>query len=371
MAEQATEVTEALAKIKSAVDEKFESVAIAEDVKGDIKAATETKADKESVEELKGAIEALEAKFDAIPAPAVFKKEKEQNMNINEAFVKAFEEKGEHKFDLELKSITESANITGAPENTFGLSGNRFAANPVRGLARKLQITGSSAKLPRIAGAHGAMIANAASKESALTGNATVTEVVIALETIRSLGEVTKEAESDIIGFDQYWGQHMLNDLAAKEATQHVAVVEAIAGETAASATALTLDDLSELVFAVQPQYRAGGVMVVSTDAMKQIRTLNASGTGSDLVFDAQLGQFRLFGYPVVENGYMANVAASNVVAAFGDWMEGVTLVEKGAASLARYDQTKPGYWTYSAEMRSKLAEVNADAVKTLTMAAA
>ena len=68
------EVNEALEAIKAQVETKFEGVA----VKADLEALTETKADVAAVAELKGVVEALEAKFDAMPAPALIKATQEE-----------------------------------------------------------------------------------------------------------------------------------------------------------------------------------------------------------------------------------------------------------------------------------------------------
>jgi predicted phage gp36 major capsid-like protein len=351
----------ALTEIKGKVDAKFEGVAKSSDleVKAD-KKDLETKANVSDVVELKNTLEAIEAKFDAIPMKGV---ETKATFDFGEEFKKG-------DIDLEIKSITESSGVTGAPVNAYGLKGDKFEANVFRKFAQKFHTNSGSIMLPRITGSHGAMVANASNKESALTGDAAVAEINVVLETIRATGQATVESVNDVIDFDRVWSQNMINALAAREAAQHVTVVEAIAGETAGSATALTLDDLANLIYAVGPEYRTDGKLVVSTSAMQQIRTLNQSGTGSELLFDASIGAFRLFGYPVFENGRMASVAANAVVAAFGDFEEGLALAVNGTASVQKNEFTTPGYYTYNATMRSKLAVKNANAVKTLTMAA-
>ena len=73
------EVNEALEAIKAQVEDKFAGVA----VKADVDASIEAKADKAEIGELKGALETLEAKFDAMPAPALIKATPEE-IQINE-----------------------------------------------------------------------------------------------------------------------------------------------------------------------------------------------------------------------------------------------------------------------------------------------
>jgi HK97 family phage major capsid protein len=366
------ELQEALEGIKNQIETKFENVAQNGDLetKAD-KAELESKADKAEIAELKESLEAIAAKFDAIPTIINNKEDKKEMNSVNEAFEKSFEETGKYVASVELKAINQTSSITGAPVDTLGLSGARFAANPVRALARNLAVTSSSVVLPRKSGDHAAAVRSATNKGNKATGTAAVSETTILVKTISATSEITTEAAGDIVGFDQFWGQDMLNEVAAQEAAEHVAVIEGLTnGVTAAGATAITLDDLGALVFNVAPQYRANGSLMLSTGAMQAVRTLNQSGNGSDLVFDAKNGIFRLFGYPVYENAYMAAVGASNVVGAFGDFNSGLVVANRAQAEIKRFMETKPGYITYYAEMRSGAGEVDAGAVSKLTMAA-
>lgn len=376
---EVSKIDEALTAIKSQVETKFENVAKAEDVEAKAdKAELEKKADKEFVEvikaenaALKETVEALEAKFDAFPTPSINNNKDKTMDSITKAFEAEYEKSGSYQAEVMLKAITETSPITGAPVQTFGLSGARFAANPVRSLSRNIAVSTSSITLPRKNGNHAAATANLTNKAVKTTGTAAVEEITINAKTIEALSEISVEAGADIVGFDAFWSQDMINELAAKEAADHVVAVEALTnGVTTAANTAVALDDFANLIFDVAPQYRTNGAMVVSTGAMQSLRTLNQSGTGSDLVFDAQLGSFRLFGYPIYENAYMADVAATNVVAAFGDWNAGLTLINRASAQVGRNPFTKPGRWTYYADMRSGIGEVDTGALRKLTMKA-
>ena len=97
------QVNEALVAIKASVDEKFEAVAI----KADVDVAVELKADKAELVAVKGAFEALEAKFDAMPAPALVSPTllKAESMNVNEIFEKNLAESGK-AFAVEVSSLT-------------------------------------------------------------------------------------------------------------------------------------------------------------------------------------------------------------------------------------------------------------------------
>lgn len=369
MTDSINEVSQALSEIKSAVDAKFAETALKADVDAAIEKALVGKVDAEEVTVLKAALEALEAKLDAIPSPSVITK-KDTNMNISEVFKKNLEEKGVAKAEIFVKGIARSSNIVGAPTETFGLSGALFAANPFRQLARFIPTTATAIKLPYKTGNHGVVKANATTKGATPAGSAAVTEVSLILETYHGGSEISKEAASDIIDFDTFWTQDVIDELAAAEAASHVATVAAMAGVTTAGIGTLTLADFAALHASVGPQYAVNGAFVVSSGAMATLRTLNTASTGGDLVFDAQLGSFRLFGSPIYQNNYMANVANGAVVAAFGDFGRGLALAQKGGPEVSRYDQTKPGYWTYVGEMRSAMAATDANAVKTLTIRA-
>lgn len=370
MTEFNKEIADALAEIKSTVDAKFEGTALSVDVEKAIEKALENKVSTEEVVALKAALEALEAKLDAIPTPSLITKKKEQIMNVNQMFEKSLAAGGKAEAEVFLKNITTTQGTVGAPIDTYGLTGSMFAANPFRALASNIETNSKALVLPVRTGSNGAATSNASTKNTTASGNAGVSEITVMVKSIEALSEVTIEAADDIIGFDNFWTQDMLDEVASIEAVAHVAAVAGIAGVTTAANTAVTFADLAALHFDVAPQYRANGAFVVSTDVMKTLRTLNTSSTGGDLLFDAQLGGFRLFGQPIYENAYMAGITASNVVAAYGDFKKGLVIANRASATVGRYEQTKPGYYTYHAAMRSGVSAWHPEAVKTLTIKA-
>lgn len=360
------EISDALTEIKTSVDAKFKDTALAADVEKAIADASKVTADE--VVALKSALEALEAKLDAIPTPAIFKKNEEQTMNVNAQFEKSLAAGGKAEAEVVLKNITATTNIVGAPTDTYGLTGSSFAANPFRMLASNIETTSKALVLPIRTGAHDAKSANNTVRGEITGSTAAVSEVTILVSTIEALSKVTVEAANDLIGFDNFFAQDIIDELASKEAVAQVAVVESMAGVTSSANTAIDFDDLAELHFSVAPQHRANGAFVVSTDVMKTLRTLNTASTGGDLLFDAQLGVFRLFGQPIYENAYMAPVAAGNVVAAYGDFKKGMVIANRSTASVGRYAETSPGYYTYYGNLRSGAAQWHAPALKTLTV---
>lgn len=364
------QVNEALETIKAQVEEKFSEVA----VKADVDEAIEAKADKAEIGELKGAFEALEAKFDAMPAPTLLKATQEEvkSMNtVSEGFAKSFEATGKNHLEVELKAITEGRDVTGGKVETFGLIGSMFNGNPIRSAASVMNTTSKAIDLPVRAGNHGAANAGAV-KNVDDNGNASVGVTQLIVQTYNARSDVTIEAVNDIPGFDQFWAQDMLAEVASIEAAEHVTELETMdVGKTAASATVITWDEIVDLYYSIEPAARVGGAFMFSSEIMAQLRTLSNSGTGSELLFDPQLGGFRLFGAPVFENGYMAAPGANAVTGAFGDWKKGLVIAQRAQASIGRYDQTVPGKYVYYAEMRSGISNWDNTALKTLKMAAA
>lgn len=372
MTDKINEVTEALEAIKASVETKLSETALKSDVEVAIVKAIEGKADTVEVEAFKAALEALEAKLNAIPSPAVITKKDNSMTTLNELFEKNLGEKGKAEATVFLKNITATSGAThlGAPVDTYGLTGSMFAANPFRMLASVIDTNSKALVLPVRTGSHGAALSSASNKALTAGGSSAVAEITVNVRTIEALTEVTVETADDIIGFDSFWTQDMLDEVASIEAAVHATAVAGLTGVAGASATALTLADFAEVFFAVGPQYRVNGSFVVSSGAMAQLRALSTASTGGDLVFDAQLGAFRLFGAPVYENAYMATPAANAVVGAYGDFSKGLVIANRSTAEVGRYEQTKPGYYTYRAAIRSGIAGWDANAVRTLRMAA-
>jgi len=367
------QVNEALEAIKAQVNDKFDTLALKSDL-ADAKTLAETKADAAEVEAIKGAMEKLEAKFDAMPAPALIKatqKEIQAMNSVSEGFTKSFEATGKNHFDVEIKAITEGRNVTGGATETFGLIGSIFNGNPIRSLASVMNTTSKAIDLPVRAGSHAAQNAGS-TKNVADNGNASVGVTTLIVQTFNARTDVTIEAVNDIPGFDQFWAQDMLAEVASIEAAEHVAELATMdAGKVTAATDTVTWDEIVDLYYSIEPASRVGGSFMFSSEIMAQLRTLSNSGTGSELMFDPQLGGFRLFGAPVYENGYMAAPAADKITGAFGDWKRGLVIAQRASASVGRYDQTVPGKYAYYAEMRSGISNWDNSALKTLVMASA
>jgi HK97 family phage major capsid protein len=100
-------------------------------------------------------------------------------------------------------------------------------------------------------------------------------------------------------------------------------VTNSAAGVTAASATAVTADEIIDLVHSVDPAYRQSpnAAIMMNDSTLKAIRKLK-DGNGNYLW---QMGDFQIgtpqniLGYPVVVNQDMASIATGNKTILFGD----------------------------------------------------
>lgn len=366
-------VKEALEAIKSDVSDKTAELSA---MKDELEARLEKSADKESVAELKEYVEAIEAKLDAIPMSSNEEKKMDEVKNVNEAFEKSFEATGKRMLNVEFakSQLNDVASITGAPVQTFGLTGSMFAQNPILGLASVMNTSSTAIKLPVRAGSQGATsIANKNTPVAETGTTADVAEIDVLLKTFVARTDVSTETAEDIIGFDQFWAQDMVDEVNSNEAVFHAGLLDSFAAASqvaAAGTSAVTDEDLASLIFSVEPQYRASGVLMVSTDLMRTLRLMTNDAAGENhLMFDPQIAQFRLYGYPVVENAYMSTIATGNTVACFGDWKKGYAIASRKGTTVGRMDQTVPGHYVYYADKRSGAAQWHPEALKTLVMA--
>ena len=366
-------VKEALEAIKSDVSGKTAELSA---MKDELEARLEKSADKASVAELKEYVESVEAKLDAIPMSSNEEKKMDELKNVNEAFEKSFEANGKHMLSVEFakSQLNDVASITGAPTQTFGLTGSSFAVNPILGLASVMNTASTAIKLPVRTGSQGATeIANKNTPVAETGTSADVAEIDLLLKTFVARTDVSTETAEDIIGFDQFWAQDMIDQVNVQEAMTQAGLLAGFAASSkvaAAGASAVTDEDLASLIFSVSPQYRAQGVLMVSTDLMRTLRLMTNDTAGANhLMFDPQLAQFRLYGYPVVENAYMSSIATGNTVAGFGDWKKGYAIANRKAVTVGRMDQTVPGHYVYYADKRSGATQWDTSALKTLVMA--
>ena len=142
-------------------------------------------------------------------------------------------------------------------------------------------------------------------------------------------------------------------------------------GVTAASASAVTSDEVLDLYYSLSSQYRRSAAWVVGTDTIKAIRKLKDSN--GQYIWQPGLGAEpdTLLGRPVFESSAVPSFASSALVAAFGD-MSYYYIAQRGRVLLQRLNElyAANGQVGFRGVQRVDGNLVNADAVKTLKMGA-
>lgn len=145
-------------------------------------------------------------------------------------------------------------------------------------------------------------------------------------------------------------------------------------GVTAASATAITADELFDLVHSVAPKYRqhTNCVFLMNDQTLKLIRKLKTTNGGYLLQSGLRLGEpDTLLGYRVYTSSQVPKAAAGVKAIAFGDFKAYYILDRKGLY-IQRLNELyagngQVGFLAYR-RFDGKLTDVNA--IKTLTMKA-
>jgi HK97 family phage major capsid protein len=119
--------------------------------------------------------------------------------------------------------------------------------------------------------------------------------------------------------------------------SQPQGIKAATTGVTAASTTAVTADELLDLVYSVSQRNRQNGSFVASTALLKAVRKLKTS-SGGDYIWQPSYvsGQpATLLGYPVYEDGKLETLATGKVPAVFGDFRRGYGIRRAGEVEVA------------------------------------
>lgn len=218
--------------------------------------------------------------------------------------------------------------------------------SPVLNLAKIIQTTGGDTfNQPVVANAQSYAIT---AEEGAISASAdTFTNVAFGAYKLAAIIKVSNEllADSayDIDAEVRDGAAEALGDsLAAYLATgtgssQPQGIKGATTGKTAASTTAVTSDELLDLVYSVNQRNRANGAFVCSTDLLKAVRKLKTS-TGGDYIWQPSYvdGQpATLLGYPVYEDGKLEALTTGKTVAVFGDFRRGFGIRRAGQVEVA------------------------------------
>ena len=144
---------------------------------------------------------------------------------------------------------------------------------------------------------------------------------------------------------------------------------------TAASATAITANELMDLVHGLKSDYARAATFMMNRTTLGEIRKLK--DTAGQYIFQAGFsGEAGLpntiLGHPYVEAPDVADMAASAKPIIFGDFRRCYMIVDRVALSVLRdgYTQAASGNVRYLARRRVGGEVVLAEAAKVLTMAA-
>jgi len=145
----------------------------------------------------------------------------------------------------------------------------------------------------------------------------------------------------------------------------------AIQLKTAASATAITTDELIDLVYLLPQVMQQNARFVLNRNALGTARKLK-DGEGNYIWQPSfQLGQpSQLLSYPVTEMAAMPNIAASAVPIAFGDFRRGYLIVDRTGVRVLRDPYTNKPYVMFYTTKRVGGGVLDPQALKALKMAA-
>ena len=145
----------------------------------------------------------------------------------------------------------------------------------------------------------------------------------------------------------------------------------AIQLKTAASATAVTTDELIDLVYMLPQVMQQNARFVLNRNALGTARKLK-DGDGNYIWQPSfQLGQpSQLLGYPVTEMAAMPNIAANAVPIAFGDFRRGYLVVDRTGVRVLRDPYTNKPYVMFYTTKRVGGGLQDPQAIKALKMAA-
>ena len=163
-------------------------------------------------------------------------------------------------------------------------------------------------------------------------------------------------------GFLDYPSATTGDDTRAFGTLQHV---------VAASATAVTADELLNFSYQLRAPYRANACWLMRTETLAAIRGLKDSNGNYLWQSGLQLGQPEmLLGKPVYECPDMPAMAAGNAAIAFGDFRRGYYIVDRLACMLRDPYTNKPYVGFYTTKRVGGMV-VDSQAIKVIQMAAA
>jgi HK97 family phage major capsid protein len=200
---------------------------------------------------------------------------------------------------------------------------------------------------------------------------------------IATIMKVSEELMQDsIFDMDSYVGTNFGRRIAEAEEAAFVAgngsskptgaTVGASAGVTAASATAITSNEILDLLYSLKRQYRRGASFLMNDSTIKAIRQLKDSNGQYLWQPSLQNGDPDLLGGRPVFASYDMPAATTGLVSVlFGDFKMGYMIADRGTTSFQRLNEiySSTGQVGFRAYRRVDGKVVLAEAIKKLTMA--
>jgi len=247
--------------------------------------------------------------------------------------------------------------------------------NPFRAQATVLNVSGGSIRLPNVTGVEFTSDSTVQTQAQLLARDtsAVVAKNVI-IENWVSQMQFSRPSLEDIDGIRNTIAGLIVQKYSVAQAKDAAAVLKTQTQAATAGAGKVIWDVepttgsnivgiLSDLLATCDVAYRTNGVFMVSSNVFAKL-TESSIATGGGMVFDPTTGISRVFGYPVMINGYLDDgilpngtaVAdgAGKVAAYFGDFSRGLAICERKGLAIDEYDQTAPGFNTYYADGRFK-----------------
>ena len=256
--------------------------------------------------------------------------------------------------------------------------------SPVLNLAKIIQTTGGDTfNQPVVANAQSYAIT---AEEGAISASAdTFTNVAFGAYKYAAIIKVSSELLSDSAydvdaevrdGAAEALGAALAADFATGSgSSKPQGYAKATVGVTTASTTAVTADELVDLIYSVSPRNRVNGAFLASSQLLKAVRKLKTSG-GGDYVWQPSYvagTPATLLGFPVYEDASLEDITAGKLVATFGDFSRGFGIRRAGQVEVA----VDPSVYfandqvAYRVKFRTDSKLLAGDALRTLKMKAA
>jgi len=221
-------------------------------------------------------------------------------------------------------------------------------------------------------------------EEAAYTeSDAAFSQISLGAYKIATIMKVSEELMQDsIFDMDSYVGTNFGRRIAEAEEAAFVAgngsakptgaTAGASAGVTAVSATAITSNEILDLLYSLKRQYRRGASFLMNDSTIKAIRQLKDSNGQYLWQPSLQNGDPDLLGGRPVFASYDMPAATTGLVSVlFGDFKMGYMIADRGTTSFQRLNElySANGQVGFRAYRRVDGKVVLAEAIKKLTMA--